>query len=72
MDMEGDEKLYSLGLSCMMCLGPAMGEYWSDWEIDEYGDTWVYCKPCDCWTAHPPETVEKYYEESLGDKNAPT
>lgn len=60
---EDGEELYEQGLICMMCLGPAMAEYWQNSEEDEYGDTWVYCKPCDCWTSHPPETVEEYYCE---------
>lgn len=23
-------------------------------EEDEYGNWWIYCKACDCWTEHPP------------------
>jgi hypothetical protein len=40
------------------------------WEEDEYGDTWVYCELCDVWTAHPKETVEKFYADSIRYQNA--
>lgn len=36
-------------LLCMMC-----GEGREFREEDEQGQLWCYCKPCDCWTEHPP------------------
>lgn len=67
------DPLVGQGLYCHVCAKEAMAEPWAGWEVDEYGDTWVYCQLCDVWTAHPPETVEKYYdekEETFGSKDA--
>ena len=42
----------------MMCSKPAIDatEYEPSHCLHEPGETWVYCKACDCWTAHPDQT----------------
>lgn len=64
--------MYGEGLHCMNCCNEAVNSWGSSWQEDEYGDTWVYCELCDVWTAHPKETVEKYYEDSLRYKDVTT
>jgi hypothetical protein len=42
------------GWLCMMCCKEAHDGF----EVEANGEIWVYCEPCDCWTAHPPEKEE--------------
>lgn len=64
MEKTKDMYKYGQGLHCMNCCNEAVSnDGWRGWEEDEYGDTWVYCELCDVWTAHPLETVEKYFEK---------
>lgn len=40
---------------CMMCFQPSRdGAFVSEYDM-QTGETWHYCRPCDCWTSHPPE-----------------
>lgn len=43
-------------LFCMMCSQPALDGP-NQPELDDYGDLWVYCRKCDCWTSHPVECI---------------
>lgn len=53
MSLKTERKPVEVNYTCMVCSKPARdcrGMYEGP---DAYGDLWVYCKPCDAWTAHP-------------------